>query len=106
HDRQLFHTHRGLSRPLADRGEVAARDSFCQFVVTGDAPFLVPDARSHGVLGHSPLVTEHGWVSYAGAPIRAPEGHVVGALCVVDSVRRDWTSEQAAFLADLAAVAA
>ncbi len=76
--------------------------SFCRFVVVNDAPLVVEDAREHPVLFDHPGLVEDGVVAYAGYPLHDPSGEVLGALCVVDSVPRQWTEQHLAGLRDLA----
>ena len=67
-------------------------------------PLVVRDARRHPVLRHNPGVRELGMVAYAGFPLYA-EGHVIGTLCAIDDVPREWSPEDLEVIADLAALA-
>jgi len=79
--------------------------SFCQHVVAYREPFVVNDSRTH------PLVSDNGAVellhviAYAGIPITAQNGEVLGSMCVIDHKPREWTKEQLDLLADLAKAA-
>jgi GAF domain-containing protein len=78
--------------------------SLCRFVVQRDAPLVVHDARRHRVLADHAVVTELGVVTYAGVPVRAPGGEVLGALCVVGTISRCWSAEDLTDLERLAQV--
>lgn len=101
-DRQVFPSVHRRDVEWDEPYETPISDSFCQYVVMNDAPLVVEDARTHPVLASHPAVLEGGVVAYAGFPVRAPDGEVLGALCVVDRVPRAWTPVQLSGLGDLA----
>ena len=82
----------------------SARDiSFCSHVVDADAPLIVPDARNDARFADNPFVTEHPNVRfYAGVPLRAPEGVVLGTFCLLDDKPREFSDADLAQLSDLA----
>ena len=69
-------------------------------------PLVVEDARRHPLLRSNPAVRELGWIAYAGVPLVTRQGHVLGALSVVDGMPRLWSDRDVALLQDLAACAA
>jgi diguanylate cyclase (GGDEF)-like protein len=97
-DRQWFKSSQGLNFCQT------ARDvSFCTHTIVGDTALVVPDALADPRFRGIPLVAEEPHVrSYIGVPLRTPEGHNIGALCVMDHVVRHVTPEQIAILQDLA----
>ncbi|PVY96362.1 GAF domain-containing protein [Actinomycetospora cinnamomea] len=79
-------------------------ESFCQFsVVTGER-LVIDDARRDPLVQRMDPVTRDGVAAYAGYPLRTPDGHVLGSLCVIDHQPRDWSQEQLALLKELADV--
>ena len=69
-------------------------ESFCQYVVgTGEA-LVARDAATHPVTKDNPSIELMGVAAWAGMPLRAPGGQVLGSFCVVDTEPRDWTDEQ------------
>ncbi|WP_213010502.1 PAS domain-containing sensor histidine kinase [Paractinoplanes toevensis] len=78
-------------------------DTYCSFVVQDEAPVIVVDARVDPRLRD---IADPGALGYAGFPLRAPNGSVLGALCAVDSEPRDWSADDLACLGDLAEIAA
>ncbi|WP_157240370.1 ATP-binding protein [Catenuloplanes japonicus] len=79
--------------------EVPLDRSLCRFVVRDEVSLVVRDTRADPVLHDSAAA---GVIAYAGFPVRAPGGDVVGALCVVDAVPRDWPADRMRQVADLA----
>ena len=71
-----------------------------------DAVLVIPDATLDPRFSANPRVT--GWPYlrfYAGAPLRTPDGHVLGCLCVVDTAPRPpLTPAEVATLREMAGV--
>jgi hypothetical protein len=101
-DRQVFPGMAGLPEPWATSRSISVRHSFCRHVVIATEPLVVSDARAHPLLRGSPAVEELGAVAYAGLPLTDEEGNVLGALCAIDSVPRQWTAAQLDLLHGLA----
>ena len=100
-DQQLFTTRAGVE----ELGREAVARSLCRYVVEADAPLFVGDAREHPLVRGDPAVAERRVAACAGFPLRTPDGHVLGALCVLDLRPRHWTDEDRRTLADLASAA-
>ncbi|HUG10529.1 MAG TPA: PAS domain S-box protein [Opitutaceae bacterium] len=63
--------------------------SFCGHVVAAADLLVVPDASKDKRFDDNPLVPGGEKIRfYAGAPLVTPDGHVIGALCVMDRVPR------------------
>jgi signal transduction histidine kinase len=69
------------------------------------APFRVEDAVEHALVRDNLAIANLGVVAYLGQPLMTAEGHVLGALCAIDTRRRAWTADEENALADLAAIA-
>lgn len=101
-DRQWFKSSHGLSATETPRDV-----SFCAHVVADERALVVPDTLRDERFHDNPFVTGDPFVRfYAGAPLCAPSGHVLGTICVVDYVPREITPEQHELLALLAQQAA
>ncbi len=90
-DRQWFKSRIGID------SEQTARDiSFCTHTIRRpDELLLIPDALADSRFCHSPLVAAGPRIRfYAGAPLVAPDGHALGALCVKDVVPRNLDAAQ------------
>jgi diguanylate cyclase len=100
-DRQVFKASVGI----AVNG--TARDiSFCGHVVADNASVIVADTLLDERFHDNPLVTDApGLRFYAGFPLRGSSGHAYGALCVLDTVRRDLGTAQRQSLERLATLA-
>lgn len=86
---------------LLDR-QNPVEESFCQYVIHIDEPLIVGDARLNEVTRQNPSIEKMGVIAWAGYPLRSIDGHVLGTFCVVDTVVRDWTSEEVEILGALA----
>jgi signal transduction histidine kinase len=93
-DRQWFKAKHGT-----DLTETPRAQSFCAYTAIEPRTLVVPDARQDPRFADNPLVTGDPNIRfYAGAPIIAPNGHVLGTVCVIDTQPRDLTPLQIAGL--------
>ncbi|MET4781328.1 GAF domain-containing protein [Glaciihabitans sp. UYNi722] len=78
-------------------------DAFCDLTIRHDERFVVQDTRADPLFADNPSVTgPPGIRFYAGYPIESPDGFRVGALWIMDTKPRLFTSEDAAILRILA----
>lgn len=83
-DRQWFKARAGFPPCETDLDS-----SVCKFVLTEPGVLQIPDLTRDPRTRANPLVTgEPRLRFYAGAPLRTPEGQVLGSLCVIDHVPR------------------
>ncbi|HEY0151620.1 MAG TPA: GAF domain-containing sensor histidine kinase [Longimicrobium sp.] len=101
--RQFYLSCTGIPEPLASARETPLEMSFCKHTVVLGAPLIIPDTRGHPMVGGNPAIDGFGVRAYAGIPLLTAGGHAIGTLCVMDYVPRQWTDDQVASLADLAA---
>lgn len=88
---QLFRASYGLPQDLSVSRATSRCDSFCQFVVRTEGPFIVAEA-STDLRVPQDLVRRYGIMAYAGVPLRY-EGHVLGSLCVIDTQPRTFDAQ-------------
>lgn len=101
--RQVFVGAEGLPGPYQQTRQTPLSHSFCQYVVSDRAPLVIRDARVDPRLRDNLAIPDLGVVAYAGWPVTDHEGTVIGSLCAIDTVPRDWTPTELDNLADLAA---
>jgi GAF domain-containing protein len=69
----------------------SAHESLDAHVVATGKVLVVQDVTEDKRFADDPLVLEKGIRFYAGAPLRAADGVIVGALCVIDTKPREFT---------------
>ena len=97
-DRQWFKSKMGL-----ENCETPRDISFCGHAITKAGPLVVPDAFDDERFHDNPLVTGPPNVRfYAGHPVCCPDGHRIGAFCLIDSNPRTLTDDELKTLGDFA----
>lgn len=101
-DRQSLKSSVGLPEPWHSKREMPLSHSFCQHGVGCADPLVVADARDHPLLRDSPAIADLGAIAYLGVPLCTSDSYELGALCVIDHRRRDWSTDEIAVLRDIA----
>jgi len=97
-ERQWFKSNIGFGAAETPRDQ-----SFCAYTIPTGQALVVEDAQLDPRFAANPLVTgDPGIRFYAGAPIVAPGGHVLGTVCVIDTQPRTLTPAQLQALEALA----
>jgi diguanylate cyclase (GGDEF)-like protein len=93
-DRQWFKSIQGL--PVR---ETCRSMAFCDHTIRARVPMVVADATRDPRFASNPLVTEDPFIrSYAGAPLKSPDGYNLGSLCVIDREPRNFSPADLALL--------
>ena len=96
-DRQWF-----KSRVGVDSCETPRSISFCGHAILQDDIMVVPNVNQDERFIGNPLVTGEPYIRfYAGAPLKLPNGHNVGTLCLIDSKPRTLDDIDLAILGSL-----
>lgn len=78
-------------------------NTFCSHAIENTSPFLIEDATSDNRFAANPFVKgDPGIRFYLGAPLIAPDGSTLGAICALDTKARHSTPEEQLKLATLA----
>ena len=97
-DRQWFKARRGM-----EQSETPRAVSFCTHTIQQRDPLIIENALADPRFAESPLVVGPPYVrSYAGIPLRTPEGYNVGALCAMDTRPRRFSPADVAILSNFA----
>ncbi|MBD0319928.1 MAG: PAS domain S-box protein, partial [Gemmatimonadetes bacterium] len=102
-DRQFFKSAAGPAMPPLR--ETPLDYSLCRHTAADGEPLAVGDTLADERMRDSPTVTTLGMRAYAGVPLITADGHMLGALCALDTRQRVWTPGDMETLADLAAIA-
>lgn len=95
--RQWFKSRQGVLNH-----QTCKADSFCNVAIRQDEVLVVPDALNDPRFADTGLVKGAPHVRfYAGAQLRGPDGHGLGALCVIDTKPREFSANEIAILRDL-----
>lgn len=86
-----------------DGNETPREDSFCGHAILGDGVFEVRNTRLDPRFCDNPLVVRSPRIRfYAGAPLKAPNGHRLGTLCIIDRIPRELSDNEKTMLKNLA----
>ncbi len=101
----LLHTRRLWVKASVgiDRSEAPLESALWAHALAEADSLVVPDALADDRFARDPLVLSAPRIRfYAGVPLAGPEGHVLGALCVMDRSARSLTDGQSQALRALA----
>ncbi|MEM6822050.1 MAG: GAF domain-containing SpoIIE family protein phosphatase [Verrucomicrobiota bacterium] len=99
-NRQWFKSEVGLNAC-----ETSREVSFCGHTILKNAPLIISDASKDDRFFDNPMVTgEPNIRFYAGRPLKGPNGHNVGTLCLADQKPREFCDEELKQLEDLSLI--
>jgi diguanylate cyclase (GGDEF)-like protein len=98
--RQWFKSRSGVEACETPRGP-----ALCNVAMRASGVLVVPDARADPRFSRNPFVLGPPHIRfYAGAPLRTPQGHGLGALCVMDTRPRRLDDDAVETLTDLSQI--
>jgi GAF domain-containing protein len=103
-DRQFFLSSSGLPEPMRSERQTPLEYSICQYALDTARPLIVGDTHTHPILATNKAVVDLGVAAYAGIPLVTEDDQVLGTFCVLDFRPRNWTADELAILANLAAI--
>lgn len=96
HDEEFVSCNGGEMEPLP------RESTMCTYAILEPDIMVVEDVRDDDRFEHNEALKRRGIRSYAGAPIRTPEGQALGSFCLTDGEVRQYTSEDREYLRLLA----
>ena len=95
----------GVDAAAGEDRQNPVEESFCQYVVGSGERLIVGNTRENPLTRSNPSVETMGVAAWAGFPVHAPGGEVLGSFCVVDTKPREWTDHHVAVLKTLSEAA-
>lgn len=90
-NRQWFKSCFGLDAPQTGRDI-----SFCGHAILSEDVFVIEDALLDMRFHDNPLVKGAPFIRfYAGCPLMAPDGQIIGTLCIIDRTKRQFSASDA-----------
>ena len=83
----------GFADPLASSRRLTG-ETFCHHALVNEGMLVIDDARRNPDYQHVPTIRSLGVIAYVGVPIESPDGHALGAFCVIDTKPRAWSSRE------------
>jgi diguanylate cyclase (GGDEF)-like protein len=97
-ERQWFKARLGL-----DLAETPRSESFCGHAILAGGTLIVEDALADPRFHDNPVVTGEPFIRfYAGQPLHAEDGQVLGTLCLIDDRPKSLSDQQLRRLQDMA----
>lgn len=101
-DRLFFKSQTGLPEDLAKARQAPRDASVCGYVVSNNEVTVIEDLARDRRFANNPWIRQRGLRFYAGAPLRAPNGQPIGALCLLDVKPRQFSSHDRRHLQEYA----
>lgn len=83
-----------------ENNEVPIDVSVCMYSLQGK-PLKIEDTIGHPLFSDNPAVKALNIVGYLGIPVVTKEGHPIGAVCVIDHKKRQWSDEDISILEEI-----
>lgn len=100
--RRFWEAQCGLPDDLLCAAESAWDLSMCRQIVFSDSTLVLPDTFDNACFANDEFLKKMGIRFYAGAPLKAQNGEVIGSVCVLDTRPRQITEQQKEQLTSIA----
>ncbi|MCB1100219.1 MAG: response regulator [Verrucomicrobiae bacterium] len=101
-DRQVFISKCVPDGPLKSLNGTCLRKSLCKLVVDAGATVKITNTQESEAVSEPGVFVDTGIIGYLGSPLITNEGHVLGALCAIDQMPRQWTAKEILILEAMA----
>ena len=92
--RVFYKSQHGHPDELASNRELPMELTYCQHVALNQEPVIVADASVHPLLKDTYALSEGQPLAYLGLPVCAPDGEVIGGLCMMQPDIRQWSESE------------
>lgn len=92
----------GLPEDTLTKTEREQDLSICSRIVFADASLVIADTAEEEQFANDPFLKAKGIRFYAGAPLKAHDGEMIGSLCVLDTRPRQISEQQKEMLTSIA----
>lgn len=100
-DRDFLKSHCGFGELLAGGRQLQGR-TFCHYALLSDEPLVIGDVSLDPIFAAVPTVQAMAVRAYVGIPLALDDGQVIGSLCAIDFVPREWSADDLEVLTELA----
>lgn len=100
--RRFWEAQCGLAEDMLSTTESEWDLSMCSRIVFSDSTLVLTDTAEDECFANDPFLRDKGVRFYAGAPLKAHDGEVMGSLCVLDTRPRQITEQQKEMLISVA----
>jgi serine phosphatase RsbU (regulator of sigma subunit) len=105
-DRSFWKSAIGVGDAPGLERNVPIGESFCQYVIGSGEKMVVDDTQRDARTRENATIQRMGVGAWAGFPLVAPTGDIVGSFCVIDTRTRTWSDQDIHVLEILSAAAA
>ena len=100
--RRFWEAQCGLAEDMLSTTESEWDLSICSRIMFSDSTLVLTDTAEDECFANDPFLRDKGVRFYAGAPLKAHDGEVMGSLCVLDTRPRQITEQQKEMLTSVA----
>ena len=92
--RVFYKSQHGHPDELTGNRELPMELTYCQHVALNQEPVIVVDTSTHPLIMDTPALSEGQPLANLGLPVCAPDGEVIGGLCMMQPDIRQWSESE------------